>query len=276
MLIDSHIHLHYSSTEEMHRNLQRAKEMGAQTFIVVSENAKSARRVVDVTEATDDMYGTVGIHPRHLHTYSPGDLDTFRELIGKSKKIVGIGECGLDYEGPLFGPHTTPDERDRQQQLFRDMIRLGREFGLPLNMHSDRPSHRDLLDILREEKAYEVGGLMHNFQGNVEVAKEYLDMGFYVSASVTIHHPLADRLRSVFREVSIGQIVMDSDSPLYKVPRVGDSQEPYPYDVDKVSEPRMVRYIADKIAELKEMPVEEVEMITSLNVRRLFNLPRIA
>ncbi|MFQ5872582.1 MAG: TatD family hydrolase [Dehalococcoidia bacterium] len=273
MLIDTHIHLSYPSPEERERNLQAAKKVGAEAFIAVSENAENSRRVVEAAESTDGLYCGVGVHPRQLHTYSPEDLDVFRELIKKSKKMVCIGECGLDYEGPLFGPHLTPEEREQQRQLFRDMIRLGREFGLPLNMHSDRPSFRDLLGILREEKAYEIGGMMHNFQGSVDAAHEYLDMGFYISASVTIHHPLADRLRSVFTEISIGQMLLDSDSPDYKLPRVGESQEPYPYDLDKVSEPRMVKYIAEKLAELKGMPVEEVEAITSLNARRLFSLP---
>lgn len=273
MLIDSHIHLSYASAEERERNLQAAREAGAQAFVAVSENVKNARHVVEVAESTDGMYCGVGVHPRQLHTYSPEDLEVFRDIIKKSKKVVCIGECGLDYEGPLFGPHLTEEERAREREMFRDMIQLAREVGLPLNMHSDRPSSRDLLNILEEEKGYKVGGMMHNFQASAELAREYLDMGVYISASVTIHHPLANRLRDVFKEVSIGQMVMDSDSPDYKLPRVGDSQEPYPYDMDKVSEPRMIRYIADKIAELKEMPVEEVEAITSLNAKRLFKLP---
>lgn len=273
MLIDTHIHLSYSSAGERDRNLDAAREAGAQAFIAVSGNAENAREVVDIADATDGLYCGVGVHPRQMHTYSPDDLDVFRDLIRRSSKIVCIGECGLDYEGPLFGSHLTEDERARQREVFRAMVRLAREFGLPLNLHSDRASGGDLFDILRQEKAYEVGGMMHNFQAGVNEARAFLDLGVYISASVTLHHPLAARLRGVYKEISVGQMLLDSDSPDYPLPRVGDGKEPYPHDMDKVSEPRMVKYIAEKIAELKAMPLEEVEAVTSLNAKRLFRLP---
>ena len=273
MLIDCHIHLTYDSTEDRERNIRQAKEAGTAAFIAVGSNAEASRHVVEVAEATDGMYCGVAVSHTQGASYSPEDIGVFRELVRKSNKMVCIGECGLDYDGVFSGKPATSEEAAKQRQVFRDMIRLAMEFGLPLNMHSDRSSARDLLDLLREEKAYEVSGMMHNFQGNAQIAREYLDMGFYISASVTIHHPLADRLRGVFRDVSIGQMVMDTDSPGYKLPRAGAATEPFPYDMDKVSEPRMLRYIAEKLAELKGMPVEEVEAITSLNARRLFHLP---
>ncbi len=272
MLIDTHIHLSYPSTNQRNRSLQAAREVGAKAWVAVSDSAQNARQIVEAAESTDGLYCGVGVHPRQLDTYSPDQLGLFRDLIKNSTKVVCIGETGLDYEGPLFGPHLTDEERARQRDMFRDMIRLGREFGLPLNMHSDRPSSRDLMTILREEKAYEVGGMMHNFQGGAEMAGGYLDLGVFVSASITIHHPLANRLRGVFKEISIGQLLMDSDSPDYMLPRAG-AEGPFPYDLDKVSEPRVVRHIAEKLAELKEVSVEEVEAITSLNAKRLFALP---
>lgn len=272
MLIDTHIHLSYASVEDREHHLQAAREVGANTWIAVSTNAQNAAQIVEAAEAVDGLYGGVGVHPRQLHTYAPDQLDLFRELIRHSTRVVCIGETGLDYEGPLFGPPLTAEERARQQDMFRDMIRLAREFDLPLNMHSDRPSGRDLLTILREEKAYEVGGVMHNFQASAEMARAYLDLGVYVSASVTFYHPLADRLCGVFKEISVGQLVLDSDSPDYPLPRAG-TDEPFPYDLDQVSEPRVVRYIADRLAELKGIPVAEVEAVTSLNATRLFKLP---
>jgi len=273
MLVDTHIHLSYASAEERERSLNAAREIGAQAFVAVSGSAQNAREVVDIAEATDGLWCGVGIHPRQMNTYSAGDLDLLRDLVRNSSKVVCIGECGLDYEGPLFGPHLTEEQRSRQREMLRDMVRLGREHDLPLNLHSDRASGEDLFCILREEKAYEVGGMMHNFQAGVSQAREFLDLGIYISASVTLHHPLATRLREVYREVSIGQMVLDSDSPDYTLPRVGDDGEPYPYEMDRVSEPRMVRYIAEKIAELKGIPVEKVEAATSLNAKRLFRLP---
>jgi TatD DNase family protein len=273
MLIDSHIHFSYKSDEDREHNFQAARELGAGAFVAVASDLEDAKKIVSVAEEVEDLYCGVGVHPRSLDTYSPDQLDVFRDLIRNSTKVVCIGETGLDYEGPMFGPpHLSDDDRAKCRDMFRDMITLAREFDLPLNMHSDRPSSQDLTDIFKEEKAYEVGGMIHNFQASPKEARKLLDLGIYISASVTLHHPLAERLRSVFKELSLGQMVLDSDSPGYVLPRAG-AEGPFPYDMDKVSEPRMVRYIAEKVAELQEIPVEDVESMTSLNARRLFRLP---
>ena len=95
---------------------------------------------------------------------------------------MGVGEIGLDYS------HDAPTA-EKQRQLYRDMIRLAREYGLPLNIHTDSDSFQDTLAILREEKAYEIGGMIHNYAGNVEEARELMDMGFYISVGIQIHNP---------------------------------------------------------------------------------------
>ena len=275
-MIDTHVHLSYPSDDSREENLARARDAGTTAFIAVGSTLEDSRHVLDVGEATADMYCGVGVHPRRFESYDNSILEQIREMAQSSDKAVCIGEVGLDYEGPLFGAHLNDDERHREREMFRDFVRLAIELGLPLNMHSDRPSSEDLLQILREEHAYQVGGVMHNFQGSVGLARQYLDLGVYVSASITVHHPLADRLRSVYEEISLGQMVLDSDSPGYMLPRVGEGDEPYPYDMDKVSEPLFARYIAEKVAELKEMSFEEVDAITSLNASRLFRLPTSA
>jgi TatD DNase family protein len=268
MLIDSHVHLNIFEASEREKQIDIARGLGTRTFIEMSISAESVTGVLDFAVSRDDSYLGVACHPNLIETYSKEkDLALFKKTIKENqKKVVCIGECGLDYS------EADNQTAEKQRDLFRDMIRLAKEHSLPLNMHSDRLSTRDLLTILKEEKAYEVGGMMHNFGGNVEIAREYLDMGFYISVSVLIHHPMADRLRNVFREISLGQMVMDSDAPGAKLIRMGDSKEPYPFDMDKVSEPRMLRYIADKIAEVKEVPIEDVEMATTLNAERLFKI----
>ena len=269
MFVDSHVHLTFLSDEEIERQTREARELGTHAFVEVATTAENAVKVVELAESRDDVYCGVAVHPWQVETYSPSDLPRLRDLIKGHGKIVCVGECGLDY--------SRADDRtaEKQRGLLRDMIRLAREFGLPLNMHSERNSFRDLLTILREEKAYEVGGVMHNYQGNLEAAREYLDLGFYVSVCVLIYHPLADRLRGVFGDISLGQLVMDSDAPAGLLVRIGDGDAPYPYDMDKVSEPRMLRYIAEKLAEVKGTAMEDIGALTSLNASRLFRLPGV-
>ena len=270
MLFDSHVHLSHFEPGEREKQIDTAKSLGTRTFVEVAGSSDGTARAVELAESRDDFYFGVACHPNAVEKYSgEKDLALFRKIIKEHpKKAVCIGECGLDYS-------EADDQRaEKQRELFRDMIRLAREFGLPLNMHSERLCTRDLLTILKEEKAHEVGGMMHNFGGNVDIAHEYWDMGFYTSVSVLIHHPMADRLRGVFRDVSLEQMVMDSDAPGAKLIRIpADSQEPYPFEMDKLSEPRMLRYIADKLAEVKGVPIEEVEVATALNAQRMFRLP---
>ena len=270
MLFDSHVHLSHFEPGDREKQIDTAKSLGTTTFVEVAGSADNVPKVVDLAESRDDFYFGVACHPNRVEMYSgEKDLALFRKTIKEHpKKAVCIGECGLDYG-------EADDQRaEKQRALFRDMIRLAKEFGLPLNMHSERLCTRDLLTILKEEKASEVGGMMHNFGGNMDIAREYWDMGFYTSVSVLIHHPMADRLRGVFHDVSLEQMVMDSDAPGAKLIRIpADSKEPYPFEMDKLSEPRMLRYIADKLAEVKGIPVEEVEAATALNAKRMFRLP---
>ncbi len=270
MLIDSHVHLGSFEPGEREKQIDTAKKLGTRTFVEVAGSADNVPRTVELAESRDDFYFGVACHPNRVEMYSgEKDLALFRKTFKEHpKKMVCIGECGLDYG-------EADDQRaEKQRELFRDMIRLARELALPLNMHSERLCTRDLLTILKEEKASEVGGMMHNFGGNMDIAREYWDLGIYTSVSVLIHHPMADRLRGVFRDVSIGQMVMDSDAPGAKLIRIpADSKEPYPFEMDKLSEPRMLRYIADKLAEVKAIPVADVEAATALNASRLFGLP---
>lgn len=267
MLIDSHVHVTHVAPDDVQRQIDEARRLGSRLFVEVSTTAANARRVAEFVETRDDFYGGVAVHPWQVETYADGDLAVLRRLLLGSKKMVCVGECGLDYsraDGAIA---------ERQRALFRDMVRLAREVGLPLNLHCDRDSVRDVLAILREERADEVGGMMHNFAGNLDHARGFLDLGFYVSACIMIHHPLAERLRGVYRELSLGQLVLDSDAPGAKFTRLSDDEPPYPYDMDRVSELRMLRYIADKVAEVKGIPAEEVEAATTRNTLRLFKLP---
>ena len=269
-MIDTHVHMnHITEPSERDEQLDAARETGTQLFIEVGSRADNSVKVVDIANSRGDIYCGVAVHPYYVETYdSSKDIALLKGLISEnSKKMVCLGECGLHYEG--VGSQVAEKQRD----LFRDMVRLAREFGLPLNLHSERHSADDLLRILREEKAYEVGGIVHNFQGNLELASRFIDLNLYISAMGFLIHPRADRLRRVFQEASIGQMVISTDAPAAILERADTSDEPYPYDIDKRCEPSLLRYICNKLAEVKEMAVEEVETITTLNAIRALMLP---
>ncbi len=269
MMIDCHTHLTGLKTDEFERQVRAAKSLGTAAFIEVVGKAEQAPRAVAMANARDDFYCGLAGHPMSVEAYDRGrDLPVFRRLIRDNKKVVCVGECGLDY----WHQPTPPARVERQKELFRDMLRLAREFGLPLNLHAWRPGVEDVLVMLREEKAYEVGGMIHQFGGNADQARQYMDMGFYVSVGVFIQHPRADRLRSVLKDIPLGQMVLDSDAPGARLERVGDSTEPYPYDMDKQCEARVLRYVCDKLAEVKGTPVDLVEAVTTHNARRLFRI----
>ena len=268
MIIDTHTHLTNMEPADRERQIKVARELGIGITVDMANRAEIAPRVVELADSRRDVFCGVAVHPHSVETYNPSkDLSLFRRLIQENEKVVCVGECGLDYS------RGNGERAEKQRKLFRDMIRLAREVRLPLNMHTDRLSSSDLIKILKEERAFEVGGMVHNFGANLEAARSYLDMGFYISISVLVHHPMADRLRNVIKEVSIGQIVMDSDAPAAKLIRTGDSTEPYPFDMDNISELRMLRYICDKIAEVKGLDLQQVEDVTTMNSRRLFRLP---
>ena len=269
-MIDTHVHMNILDPTERDKQLQATRQSGTKLFIEVSNRAENSVKVVGLANSYNDVYCGVAVHPSRIESYAPRDIPHLRQLIKEnSKKMVCIGECGLDYTD------VSPQVAERQRHLFRDMVRLAREFDLPLNLHSERRSAEDLVSILLEEKGYEVGGIVHNFQGDVELARRFQDLNFYVSAYVLIMHPRAERLRGVSRDVPMGQTVISTDAPPAKLLRTDDSNEPYPYDMDKKCEPRMLRYVCDRIAEIKEMNIEEVEAITTLNSTRALRLPRV-
>lgn len=269
-MIDTHVHMnHVTEQSERDEQLDAARETGTRLFIEVGSRADNALKVVEVANSRDDVYCGVAVHPYYVETYdSSKDLALLQRLINEnSKKMVCLGECGLHYEG------VSSQIAEKQRDLFRDMVRLARDFGLPLNLHSERHSIHDLVRILSEEKAYEIGGIIHNFQGNLELASRFMDLNLYIAAFGLLMHPQADRLRWVFREASIGQMVISTDAPTAILERVDGSDEPYPFDIDKQCEPRLLRHVCDKLAGVKEMAIEEVEAVTTLNAIRSLRLP---
>ena len=206
----------------------------------------------ELAEQHDHIFAAVGIHPHDAVRVTDKCYDIVRDLATGNPKVVAIGEIGLDF-------YRDRSPREDQEKVFRRFIRLARELSLPVIIH-DRDAHERVMTILREEKAAEVGGVLHCFSGDLQMARECVEMGFYLSIPGTVTYSTNEQLREVVRGIKIERLLLETDCPyLSPVPHRG-----------KRNEPAYVRITAEKVAELKGLSLEDVGRITSLNAKRLF------
>ena len=250
MLIDCHVHLDSYQDEEVSEVLERGRNVGVAFVISAGTTIPSSERSIELSAKFPDFFSGVGIHPMDIR--SPFDDCTYEHLhrlATSSEKVLVVSEIGLDFmEG-------APD-RAIQYTAFREQIRLARDLGYPIVFHS-REAHDEVFRLLREERAYEVGGVMHYFQGDMDTAKRAADLGFYISMA----RPLLrfTYLQEVAAAVPIENIVLETDA----------APQPFKAKRENWTEPRHTRTIAERLAELQSKPVEEVEFVTSANIQKL-------
>ena len=256
-LIDSHSHIYGKEfAQDFPEMLERATAAGVGTIIAVGADLESSREACQLADAYERIYCSVGIHPHDADRVTEPCYQVVRELARGNSKVVAIGEVGLDF-------YRDRSARPVQEEVFRRFIRLARELKLPLIIH-DRDAHERIVAIMREEGAAEVGGVLHCFSGDLQMAQDVIEMGFRISIPGTITYSSNEALRAVVRGVKIEQLLVETDSPyLSPVPHRG-----------KRNEPAYVRFAAERIAELKGLSAEDVGRITSFNARRLFGIPQ--
>lgn len=252
MFVDSHCHIDFPQLkerlDEVLTNMQRNE---VQHALVVSVNLEDWPALIQMVEPYEQLSASVGVHPGYEQAYEP----TVEELLTHAQhpKVVAIGETGLDYyrlEEPL----------DWQRQRFERHLEVSRLSGLPVIIHT-RAAAEDTLAIMRAAQADEVGGVMHCFTETLAVARAALDMGFYISFSGIVTFKNAEALKEVARFVPLERMLIETDAPyLAPVPHRGQTNEP-----------AYVRHVAEYIAELKELEVEQVAQQTTKNFYNLFN-----
>ncbi len=255
LFIDSHAHIYGREfTADFEEMLRRAVDAGIAEILVVGADLESSRAACELASRYPNLYAAVGIHPHDAGRVTERCYEVIRELAAANPKVVAIGEIGLDF-------YRDRSPRQDQEEVFRRFIRLARELELPIIVH-DRDAHERVMTILREEGASETGGVLHCFSGDLAMARECLDMGFYISIPGTVTYASNESLREVVRGVRIEHLLIETDSPyLPPVPHRG-----------KRNEPAYVRLTAEKIAELKGLSLEDVGRITTLNTRNLFRI----
>lgn len=253
MLVDSHCHLDFNDFEEDFEDvLARARENGVTAMLNAGNNIDELDKQLEISEKYPFIYTAVGVHPHNAAEYPDIRAEDF---IAKAahKKVVAIGECGLDY-------YYDYSPKDVQVKVFVEQIKAARETGLPLIIHT-RDADDDTIAILDEEyKKGAFSGEIHCFSSSKKLADFALSIRFYISASGIITFNKSGELRDIFAEVPLDRLLVETDAPfLAPVPMRG-----------RRNESSFVVHTAEKLAQIKDVPLEKLAQITSDNFYRLF------
>lgn len=254
MLIDTHLHLDDSKYDgDRELVLERARQAGVEIMVTIGTALDDSIWGCDFVKDREGIYATVGIHPERVDEWNDGDLEKYEALAARPK-VVAVGEVGLDYHRPGY-------DMEKQHRLFRDMIRLSRRRRLPLVIHQ-RDAADDTLRLLAEEGGGEEGGVFHCFAGDLACAEGAMKLGFDIAVGGILTYPSAGTLRSVIESVPMDRLVLETDAP-WLAPQSHRG---------KRNEPAHMVSVAQKLAELKQKSIEEIEAVTTDNARRIFRI----
>ena len=222
--IDSHCHIdgpEYDADRD--QVIARAREAGVTTMLNVGTgdpHSGAFERAVELANTHDEIYAAVGVHPHDAKLFDDVAEERLRGLVKGSKRVVALGEIGLDY-------HYDHSPRDVQRTVFQRQLKLARELNLPVIIHS-READEDTISILREElSGYEQAGVLHCFGGSLQMARAALDLGFYVSFAGNVTFKKAEDLREIARQLPLDRLLVETDCPyLTPVPFRGKRNEP--------------------------------------------------
>ncbi|MFM8340559.1 MAG: TatD family hydrolase [Fluviibacter sp.] len=250
-LIDSHCHLDFDGLSNRLPEVLAAMDAnGIAGCMTIGVTLEEAPQVLAIAHAHAHIFASVGVHPEYDKHREP-DVATLCDL-GADPKVLAIGETGLDY-------HWHKDRPEWQRERFRVHIRAARALKKPLVIHT-REASEDTLAILKEEGAAEVGGILHCFTESLEVAKAGMELGFYISLSGIVSFKKAAQVHDVARSIPLDRLLVETDAPYLA---------PVPYR-GKPNEPAYVKHVAEAIADLRQIPLEEVAAATSRNFLNLF------
>ena len=254
MLTDTHCHLDFKDFEsDRNEVIKRSKEEGVDLIVNVGSSLQGTKASIEISEENDFIYAAAGIHPHEADSVTEKDLEEFRKFLDRDK-VVAIGEIGLDYFKNI-------SSRDNQKKLVKILLNEAKERDLPIIIHN-RDAHKDILSILKDIMGDKLRGVMHCFSGNERFLNDCLGMGLYVSFTCNLTFKNAGRLREAAKKAPIERLLLETDAP-FLAPQVFRG---------KRNEPSYVKYLAEEIAKIKGLSLEEVARITTDNARNLFGL----
>ena len=251
MLVDTHCHLYFDELiKDIEGVLNRADELGVKTFICVGTDLNDSIKSFKLAQQYDNIYSTAGIHPHDADAAENNYIEKLRELL-VNKKIVAVGEMGLDYYRNISSP-------DSQKLVFIEQLNLAQEINKPIVFHN-RDADEDTIKILSDFS--KVNGVAHCFSSSYKTAMKLIDMGFYISFSGNLTFKNS-HLPEVAKKLPLDRLLVETDSPFLS---------PVPFR-GKKNEPGRVRYVAEKLAEIFNSNINQIADVTTTNAKTLFNL----
>lgn len=257
MIIDTHVHLDDERfKDDINEVLNRARENGVECFIIPGADPANLPRAVQIAENNSDVYFAVGVHPYDMDLFNTGDFEKY----AGHEKCVAIGECGLDYFRLEGTTEEKEDEKKRQKEIFIAQIELAKRYKKPLIVHI-RDASRDSKELLLKHNAKEVGGVLHCYNADEELLS-LANEGFYFGIGGVLTFKNAKKLLNVLPKIPHDKILIETDAPyLTPSPHRGERNEPF-----------FTTFIAKKISELLEIPLENIEDMTTKNAITLFDI----
>lgn len=251
-MIDTHSHINMIEGTPIESVIQNAIENGVDKIIVPSAYPKDIDDVIKLVNRYDNVYGMLGVHPTEVKDWTDDLADKIREY-SKNPKIVAIGEIGLDY-------YWDKSFNDLQKEIFIKQIKLANELNLPISIH-DREAHKDTFDILKEHnKNSKI--VMHCFSGSVEFANECIKEGMYIALGGVVTFKNAVKMKEVAINIPLDRLLLETDAPyLTPVPFRG-----------KENQPAYTKYVAEEIAKLRNITVDEINKATTQNTFEVFGI----
>lgn len=250
MFIDTHCHLSSEDYESIDKVIEEAKENNVKYLIVSGYDKKSIKEVIEIANRYDNIYLTLGYHPSEADITTDEDLIELKEIIKNNKKVIGIGEIGLDY-------HWVKDNKEKQKELFIKQVNIAKELDLPVVIHS-RDAFQDTFDILKETNHR---GVIHCFSGNIENAKMYSSIGYYFGIGGVLTFSNSN-LKETIKEIPLDRILLETDSPYLA---------PTPYRGHQ-NEPKFIPIIAKELSDILNKNIEEIEEKIRENTSKIFNI----
>ena len=248
-LIDTHCHLNL--TDDVDSIIMDASKNNVKKIIISGCDAKSIRDGLEIIYRYPEIYMTIGFHPDEADNISEKDINDLEVLIKTNKKIIGIGEIGLDY-------YHNDMNKEKQREIFIRQLALAEKYDMPVVIHS-RDSIQEIYDILKEHP--NIKGVIHCFSGSLEMAQLFIKLGYYLGIGGVLTFKNS-KLKDVVSEISLDNIVLETDSP-YLAP------EPYR---GKTNYPENVKIVAQCLRKIKNVSLEDITKITTSNVHKIYNL----
>jgi len=252
-LIDTHAHLHFPQFDNDRERVIKECQHKLDAVITVGCNLEDSMKAVKLADENDKIYASVGIHPHDAKNYSIKDLTELSKL-AKNGKVVALGEMGLDF-------YRNISPRDKQFEIFKAQIELARELDLPVIIHT-REASEEMAKFI-DDFAEGVKGVIHCFNGNIHLMESALKKGFYISYAGPITYPKNSKLRETLKSVPSSRLLSETDSPYLSPQKFRGKRNKPPY----------VAYVLKEISEYLKVNFSDIDRITTVNAKRLFNIP---